>query len=190
MTTENKFFEKIFIEGEKAVPLYRDYNFDVLSEKEKSFLKSLTFFSKYKDFFKRWVISRKVTTNDQLGYIESFKQQLDYSNYIKIEQAKSRLTEMKQMTALIYGFGFIGTMIVIVIRKDPSKGIVKEGFYSLLGWIIVSGLFYKWSLREYKSMVSDVYKNLENELNTNIALKSGKLNPNYFSSDEIDDLID
>lgn len=191
MTTESKFFEKILKEGEKAKPLYKDYNFDILSDKEKKFLNSLSYFSKYKAFLIKYVFSRKVKTRDQISYIETYKQQLDYANYIKYQQVKGQLQDYRQLSLSVFVFGFLGTAAIFLIRKDPHKGIARENFFSLLAWSVFSVGFYNWCLRDYFRVVNEVYRNLENDLNTNYQLKTTRDNPNFLSGDDMpDDLMD
>jgi hypothetical protein len=190
MTTEEKYFEKIFTEGEKAKSIYKDYNFDILSEKEKKFLSSLSIFSKYKNYLTGYLLSRKVKFRDQIGYIDNYKQQLDYKNYIKYEQIKGQQYELRQLTVSIIGFGSLFTMAFFLIKKDPSKGIFRESFISVLTWLLIGTAFYRMSFNKHKEGIFKIYKELENDINTNISLKSGNSNPNYFSSEEIDDEFD
>jgi hypothetical protein len=190
MTTEDKYFEKIFTEGEKAKSIYKDYNFDILSEKEKKFLSSLTIFSKYKNYLTGYLLSRKVKLRDQIAYIDNYKQQLDYKNYIKYEQIKGQQYELRQLTGSIIGFGSLLTMAFFLIKKDPSKGIFRESFVSVFTWFVIGVVFYKVSFDKHKEGILNIYKDLEYEINTNIVLKSGKSNPNFFTSEEIDEELD
>lgn len=185
MTTEEKFFEKVFSEGEKAKSIYKDYNFDILSDKEKKFLTSLTIFSKYKTYLQNYLLSRKVKQRDQIAYIENYKQQLDYQNYIKYEQIKVHHNEISQLTLSIIGFGSLLTVVFFLVKKDPNKGIMKESFISCLSWLGLGTVFYKVSVNKNRNALLGIYKDLEYDINTNISKKSGINNPNFYSSEDI-----
>ena len=184
MTTEEKFFDKIFTEGEKAKGIYKNYDFDFLSQNEKNFLRRLTFISKYKETLKRLLFSRKVKTRDQVSYIETYKQNLDYKYHIQFEQALSYKSDLKQLTLSFISFGTIASFAFFLIRKDPSKGVFKECFLCFLAFCGMGNMFYNLSLRKNNEIVNTVYKTLENEINTNMEFKKGKVDPNFYTEND------
>ena len=48
----------------------------------------------------------------------------------------------------------------------------------------MGNMFYNLSLRKNNEIVNTVYKTLENEINTNMEFKKGKVDPNFYTEND------
>jgi len=177
MTTPNKFFEKIFYESDKVIntEFYKSQTFLNYSNQELKFLSLLSFYSKYKNFLKNYLVNRNVRNDEKKNYLEIYRQTMSYEEYIKYNTINDNMNVCYQNFFYIFGALFLSTYIFFTY-KSPSiylKG--KDITKCTLGAFGTSYLYYKYNHVIFSNELDDIYKNLAKRINDNPDMK---LRPN------------
>ena len=174
MTTAEKFFEKLFLEGSKAENSYKNYNFRKLSDEERSFLNELTIISRYKKFFINFFTNKKsVKTNSKKDYIDIYKQNLTYKELISYNILIEDKTNSQYNSLYLFAGLLISSYLFFVIRST-NISLKREMPYVFL----FSGLgtygYYKYKNLNFKNEIDSIYDTLSNRLNRFPELKASK----------------
>ena len=188
MTTSNKFFDKIFIEGDKVSnsDFYKTQTFVDYSKEENTFLRHLSFFSKYKSTIRNYLVNRNVRDTDKKNYLEIYKQTLTYEEYIKYNTICDNLSIAYQNNLYIFGTIFAAGYLLLTFTskgvyiggKDTGK-ILFLSFFSSYG-------YYKYNYLTYSNEMNNIYLNVAQRLNDNPNLKL-RPNTDFFDEDCDDD---
>jgi hypothetical protein len=188
MTTTEKFFEKLFLENERAVDNFKNYNYEALSNDERNFLNRLTLFSKYKSYMKSMLINpKKVKISYKKDYIDIYKQCLTYKELMEYNKADEEKEDVLYNSMYIFGGLMIVSIGFFMIKRPSGASLTKDYFYSFLFSGLAVYSFNKWHYFKYKSIVDDVYEGLSGRLNALPHLKTLQSNENIFSTDLMDE---
>jgi hypothetical protein len=190
MTTKNIFFNKIFSENEKAKDLYKDYDFSKISPEHIYLLNRLSIISKYKNSFKNFLLRKKISDGEKLEYIQSYKANLTYPEYIKYN-----VTVEENENSLINSLYVVGSVnllsaIFLISRKGPNQSIFKEMSLVFLASILIGGGYIRYHKKSYKYSLNQLYETLEQRMNDNPELKMSIHNKNFVTEDIYDEGVD
>lgn len=191
MTTKNYFFTKVFDEGDKAKPLYSNYNFNTYSPQKVFFLEKLSIISQFKPYIKSFLINRNISDRDKFDYITHYKASMTYNEYIKyntmVEENENNIIH----TCYIIGCLNFALVAFFLIKKSPHQPITKEAFLSTLFSLASGYAYYRYSKISYKKYLGELYTDLERRLNMYPDMKMSSINTNYVTEfnyvDEMDD---
>jgi hypothetical protein len=190
MTTTEKFFEKLFLENDKALPLYTNYDYNKLSNDERTFLSKLTILSKYKSTLKSSLMNpKRIKTTHKKDYIDIYKQCLSYKEMMLYNGAEEEKQNRAFNSVYIFGAIMIGSVGYFMIKKPAGTSLSKEYFYSFLFSSLLIYCYNKWHYYKYAAVVDQVYNDLSNRLNAFPHLKTLNENSDLYSS-ELADHVD
>lgn len=190
MTTRNTFLNKIFSENDKAKNLYADYDFSKMSKNEIYFLEKLSIISKYKDFIKNIIQKKKIPSRDKLNYIQVYKANLSYQEYIQynvmIEQNEDSIVNCFYLVGIL---NFCAA-IYFVIKKEPNESFFREMTISFFGSFLIGSMYYNYKKKSYRKKLDELFHALEIRQFKDHNLLNSRNNKNFVSSESFDENID
>lgn len=190
MASKEYFFEKMFSKGDEAKYLYKNYDFNQLSDEEKKFLSRLTIFSKYKNVLRKFLTKKDVGLLNKSTYIQLNASHLNYEEFVCAERCLEYQQEM--MSQALWWF-ITSTAIIsfgVVAWKPQGSAIIKDiTRLSLISFIAHFSYFMYYRQFTYKPEIERIYETLSVRLNSVEDLKYGNYaedsKENYFRVDRI-----
>ena len=105
MTTTKTFFEKVFNEGDKIAPHYKNYDFSAIPDYERRFLSKLAYVSRYKSALKNFLLKDSLRTHDKENFIVLYGKTLTYQEDCALKIARSELKVARDEANYVFAAG-------------------------------------------------------------------------------------
>lgn len=172
MSTREHFFTKLFSKGDQVESQYNRIDFSKFSDEEKKFLKSLSWYSKYKKGIRNYLTTSKSSIINKRQYLELNQGNLTYEEFCCLERCLEDYREVKDNAFTLFYTSTILLYLITLYKKPLGEYSGRNILKCILTGLGVS-LLYIISHRqtEYKRIINRTYGILSDRLNNNPELK-------------------